>query len=142
VGLRKADMPRLRQVMSERGHLFLPLVVIVVVLLSGRSAAFSALCGIASVIPTTWIRASTRSTFTWRAIIEALEAGARNTLVVALACACAGIVIGTLTGLGLAFTGIVLQLSQDSLILALVLTMLAGTCWAWVYRPCQLTSYR
>lgn len=128
VGLRKADMPRLRQVMSERGHLFLPLVVIVVVLLSGRSAAFSALCGIASVIPTTWIRASTRSTFTWQAIIEALEAGARNTLVVALACACAGIVIGTitLTGLGLAFTGIVLQLSQDSLILALVLTMLAG----------------
>jgi TRAP-type uncharacterized transport system fused permease subunit len=37
-------------------------------------------------------------------------------------------VIGTitLTGLGLAFTGIVLDLSQDSLILALVLTMLAG----------------
>ena len=128
VGVPKADLPRLRQVMSERGHLFLPLIVIIAVLLTGRSAAFSALCGIASVIPTTWLRASTRSTFTVRAIIEALEAGARNTLVVALACACAGIVIGTitLTGLGLAFTGIVLDLSQDSLILALLLTMLAG----------------
>ena len=128
VGVPKADLPRLRQVMSERGHLFLPLIVIIAVLLTGRSAAFSALCGIASVIPTTWLRASTRSTFTVRAIIEALEAGARNTLVVALACACAGIVIGTitLTGLGLAFTGIVLELSQDSLLLALVLTMLAG----------------
>ena len=128
VGVPKADLPRLRQVMSERGHLFLPLIVIIAVLLTGRSAAFSALCGIASVIPTTWLRASTRSTFTVRAIIAALEAGARNTLVVALACACAGIVIGTitLTGLGLAFTGIVLELSQDSLLLALVLTMLAG----------------
>lgn len=128
VGLPKADLPRLREVLVERGHLFLPLVVIVVVLLSGRSAAFSALCGIGSVIPTTWLRASTRKTFTWSAIFDALESGAQNTLVVALACACAGIVIGviTLTGLGLAFTGLVLDLSQNSLLLALFLTMLAG----------------
>lgn len=127
-GLPKPDLPRLREVLLERGHLFLPLIVIVVVLLSGRSAAFSALCGIASVIPTTWLRASTRGTFTWRAVIEALESGARNTLVVALACASAGLVIGTitLTGLGLSFTGVVLALSQNSLILALFLTMVAG----------------
>lgn len=128
VGLPKADLPRLREVIVERGHLFLPLIVIVVVLLAGYSAAFSALCGIGSVIPTTWLRASTRKTFTVGAIIEALESGARNTLVVALACATAGIVIGTitLTGLGLTFTGVVLSLSQNSLILALLLTMLAG----------------
>jgi len=127
-GLPKADLPRLKEVMRERGHLFLPLVVIIAVLLTGRSAAFSALCGIASVIPTTWLRASTRRTFTLAAIVDALESGARNTLVVALACACAGIVIGTitLTGLGLSFTGVVLALSQNSLILALLLTMLAG----------------
>ena len=94
--------------------MLLPLVVIVAVLLAGRSAAFPALCGMASVIPTTWLRASTWRTFTWRAIVEALEAGARNTLVLALACACAGIVIGTitLTDLGLSFTGVVLALSQ------------------------------
>jgi TRAP transporter 4TM/12TM fusion protein len=127
-GLPKADLPRMKEVLLERGHLFLPLIIIVAVLLTGRSAAFAALCGIASVIPTTWLRKSTRGTFTPRAIIEALESGARNTLVVALACACAGIVIGTitLTGLGLSFTGVVLALSQNSLWLALVLTMLAG----------------
>jgi TRAP transporter 4TM/12TM fusion protein len=127
-GLPRADLPRLKDVLAARGHLFLPLVVIVAVLLSGRSAAFAALCGIGSVIPTTWLRASTRRTFGWATIVEALEAGARNTLVVALACACAGIVIGTitLTGLGLAFTGVVLALSQNSLLLALLLTMLAG----------------
>jgi len=128
VGLPRADLPRMRQVLSERGHLFLPLVIIVAVLLTGKSAAFAALCGIGSVIPTTWLRASTRRTFTWTAIVEALESGARNTLVVALACACAGLVIGTitLTGVGLSFTGVVLALSQNSMILALVLTMLAG----------------
>jgi TRAP transporter 4TM/12TM fusion protein len=128
VGLPKPDLPRMKEVLLERGHLFLPLIVIVAVLLAGRSAALSALFGIASVIPTTWLRASTRRTFTWRAVVEALESGARNTLVVALACASAGIVIGTitLTGLGLSFTGVVLALSQNSLILALLLTMLAG----------------
>jgi TRAP transporter 4TM/12TM fusion protein len=127
-GLPKPDLPRLKEVLTERGHLFLPLFIIVGVLLTGRSAAFAALCGIASVVPTTWLRRSTRGTFTWQAIVEALESGARNTLVVALACACAGIVIGTitLTGLGLSFTGVVLALSQNSLPLALVLTMLAG----------------
>ena len=51
------------------------------VLLSGYSAAYAALCGIGSVIPTTWLRSTTRYTFTPKAIIEALEAGARNTLV-------------------------------------------------------------
>ncbi len=128
VGLPKADLPRMRQVLTERGHLFLPLVIIVAVLLSGKSAAFAALCGIGSVIPTTWLRSTTRGTFTLTAIVEALESGARNTLVVALACACAGLVIGTitLTGVGLSFTGVVLALSQNSLILALFLTMLAG----------------
>ncbi len=127
-GLPRADLPRLKEVLLERGHLFLPLIIIVTVLLLGRSAAFAALAGIVSVIPTTWLRASTRRTFTWHAIVEALEAGARNTVVVALACASAGIVIGTitLTGLGLSFTGVVLALSQNSLILALSLTMLAG----------------
>jgi TRAP transporter 4TM/12TM fusion protein len=128
VGLPRVDLPRMRLVLSARGHLFLPLVIIVAVLLAGKSAAFAALCGIGSVIPTTWLRQTTRGTFTVKAIVEALESGARNTLVVALACACAGLVIGTitLTGIGLSFTGVVLALSQNSLILALFLTMLAG----------------
>ena len=74
------------------------------------------------------MRASTRTIFTPAVILEALAAGARNTIVVALACACAGIVIGTitLTGLGLSFTGFVLGLAQNSLILALLFMMIAG----------------
>jgi len=127
-GLPKEDLPRLGDVLRERGHLFLPLVIIVVVLFSGYSAAYAALMGILSVIPTTWLRASTRKVFTIPVIIDTLATGARNTVVVALACACAGIVIGvvTLTGLGITFTGLVLTLSQDHLVIALILTAVAG----------------
>ncbi len=45
-----------------------------------------------------------------------------------MACACAGIVIGviSLTGLGISFTQIVIALAQNSLLLALLLTAVAG----------------
>jgi TRAP-type uncharacterized transport system fused permease subunit len=61
-------------------------------------------------------------------VLEALEEGAKNTLAVAMACACAGIVIAcvTITGLGIVFTQIVVALAQDTLILALILTAMAG----------------
>jgi TRAP-type uncharacterized transport system fused permease subunit len=61
-------------------------------------------------------------------VLEALEEGAKNTLAVAMACACAGIVIAcvTITGLGIVFTQVVIALAQDTLILALILTALAG----------------
>jgi TRAP transporter 4TM/12TM fusion protein len=63
-----------------------------------------------------------------RPIFGALIDGARNTLPVALACASAGIIIGIviLTGLGITFTQWVVGLSQNTLLLALVLTMAAG----------------
>ncbi len=63
-----------------------------------------------------------------RPIIDALIDGARNTIPVALACASAGIIIGIviLTGLGITFSQWVVGLAQNTLILALVLTMAAG----------------
>jgi TRAP transporter 4TM/12TM fusion protein len=127
-GLPRADLPRLGEVLRERGHLFLPLVIIIGVLFSGYSAAYAALCGILSVIPTALLRKSTRASITWRTVVEGLIAGARNSVTVALACACAGIVVGviTLTGLGIDFTSLVLAAAQNTLLLALVLTMAAG----------------
>jgi TRAP transporter 4TM/12TM fusion protein len=63
-----------------------------------------------------------------RPIIDALIDGARNTIPVALACASAGIIIGIviLTGLGINFTQWVVGLAQNMLVLALLLTMVAG----------------
>jgi TRAP transporter 4TM/12TM fusion protein len=127
-GLPRAELPRLGQVLKERGHLFLPLVIVIAVLIAGYSAPFAALCGIAATIPTALLRASTRRYVRLDNMVEALEAGARNTVTVALSCACAGIVIGVifLTGLGLEFTNLVLAAAANHMLMALVLTMLAG----------------
>jgi TRAP transporter 4TM/12TM fusion protein len=127
-GLPRAELPRLLRVLGERGHLFLPLVIIVGILLAGYSAPFAALCGIASAVPAALLRRSTRAHVRLDTIVDALEAGARNTVAVALSCASAGIVIGVifLTGLGLEFTNLVLAAAASHMLLALLLTMIAG----------------
>ena len=108
--------------------MFLPLFIIVGTLLLGFSAPFAALCGIASTIPTALLRKTTRQYINLENILKALEEGAKNTVTVALSCACAGIVIGVIfiTGLGLEFTNLVLSAADNHLFLALVLTSFAG----------------
>ena len=127
-GLPKADLPRVWTVLSERGHLFLPLIFIIGALMIGRSAQFSALMGILSIVPVVLMRKTTRAEFSIQKLVDGLESGAINAVIVALACAAAGIVIGVIaqTGLGLTFTGIVRAAAQNMLLPALLLTMVAG----------------
>ncbi len=128
IGLPRSELPRLRVVMRERGHLFIPVLVILAVMYSGYSAPMAALLGTLVCFPVAALRRSTRGYLTWENLIEAFVDGARNALGVATACACAGIVIAvvTLSGLGIVFTQFVVKLSQDTLLVALILTMLAG----------------
>jgi TRAP transporter 4TM/12TM fusion protein len=127
-GVPKAELPRLGRVMRDRGHLFVPILIIFVGLTMGYSAPLCALVGALACLPMALLRKTTRAGIAGGHIIEALEDGAKNTLSVAMACACAGIVIGcvTITGLGIVFTQIVVGLSQDWLVLALILTAMAG----------------
>jgi TRAP transporter 4TM/12TM fusion protein len=128
VGLPRSELPVLSRVIAERGHLFLPIIIILTVMYSGYSAPLAALAGTLACFPVAALRASTRGNVTLMNVIEALHDGARNALSVALACASAGIVIGviTLSGLGIVFTQYVSHLAQETLLLALVLTMIAG----------------
>jgi len=127
-GVPKSELPRLGRVLSARGHLFIPILLIFVGLILGYSAPLCALVGALICLPIALMKKTTREGITWRNVLEALEDGARNTLSVAMACACAGIVIGcvTITGLGIVFTQLVVGLSQNLLPLALVLTAVAG----------------
>jgi TRAP-type uncharacterized transport system fused permease subunit len=95
---------------------------------SGYSAPLAALAGTLAIFPVAALRTSSRQTVTIRNMVDALVDGARNALPVALACACAGIIIGvvSLTGAGIVFTQVVLHLAKSTLLLALVLTMIAG----------------
>ncbi len=128
VGVPRAELPKLGHVMRERGHLFLPVVAILVVMYSGYSAPLSALAGVLACFPVAALRKSTRHYVTFVNIVAACVDGAKNALPVALACAAAGVVIGvvTLSGLGIVFTQYVVNLSQNYLLLALVFTMIAG----------------
>jgi TRAP transporter 4TM/12TM fusion protein len=128
VGLRRSELPRLGQVFSEQGHLFIPVAVILAILYAGYSAPLAALAGTLACFPVAALRKSTRGFVTVENIVGAMIDGARNTIPIALACASAGIVIGivTLSGLGIVFTQFVVHLAQDMLLPALILTMMAG----------------
>jgi len=128
MGVPRSELPKLGEVMRERGHLFIPVLTILAVMYSGYSAPLAALAGTLACFPVAFLRASTRGNVRFWVIIDAMIDGARNALGVALACASAGIIIGvvTLTGAGIVFTQFVVGLAQDTLILALVLTMIAG----------------
>jgi len=125
-GIPKEELPRLKKVLAARGHMFIPLIIIVYMMTAGYTPMYACIYSTVAVVVLSILRKETRMGF-WT-IIKALEEGAKNTLVVAAACACAGIVIGVinLTGLGLKFTSFVLFLAGDSLIPALIMTMLAG----------------
>ena len=127
-GLPAAEVPRMARVLGDRGHLFIPILIILVGLLMGYSAPLCALVAALACLPVALLRATTREGIRFGLVWEALEEGARNALSVAMACACAGIVIGcvTITGLGIVFTQVVIALAQDTLLLALLLTAVAG----------------
>jgi TRAP transporter 4TM/12TM fusion protein len=128
VGVPREELPNLGQVMRERGHMFLPVLAILVVMYSGYSAPLSALAGVLACFPVAALRKSTRHYVTVENIVAACVDGARNALPVAMACAAAGVVIAvvTLSGLGIVFTQYVVHLSQNYLLLALIFTMIAG----------------
>ncbi len=127
-GLSGDEVPRLGRVLGESGHLFIPIFIILAGLFSGYSAPLAALAGTLACFPVAALRANSREAVTLQNVWAAMVEGAKGALGVAMACACAGIVIGviTISGLGIIFTQFVLAAAQNSLLLALALTMVAG----------------
>jgi len=122
-GLSRDELPMFMDVMRERGHLFVPLVSIIVFLSIGFTPLYAALMGLVTCVVVGAMRKSTRMSF--REIMDAFELGARNAIGVALACASAGIIIGviTLTGLGLKLANGLVDLAGGNLLLTLIFTM-------------------
>lgn len=128
MGVPASELPHLGRVMIERGHMFIPMAIIIAGLVMGYSAPLCALVAALSCLPLAMLRHTTRQDISWRTPIQALEEGARGTLSVAMACACAGLVIGsiTITGLGIVFTQVVIELANNHILLALIVTAIAG----------------
>ena len=72
---------------------------------------------------------TTRRDISWRTVYDSIITGIRNTLIVAGACASAGIVIGVIaqTAVGIEFTQLISSgFSDGNIVLALLLTAVAG----------------
>jgi len=125
-GIPRAELPDLRQLMWRQGHLFIPLLIIFVLLLKGYTATYAAILSTASVWALSWLRRETRVGL--RGAVEALRAGAEQTVPVAMATSSAGIVIGVIlqTGLAIRFTSFLVAVAGETLIVALLITMVAA----------------
>jgi TRAP transporter 4TM/12TM fusion protein len=125
-GMSREEIPRFLDVVKHRIHLFIPMVVLFYILIEGYTPSFAALMGLLVAILAGLPLKETRMGV--RDILEALEAGARGALGVAIACATAGIMVGvvTLTGIGLKMAGGLVDLAGGNLLLSLVFTMIAS----------------
>lgn len=125
-GLTKSELPKVKDVIRERGHLLIPLVLLVVLLMMGYTPTLVAVATIVGTILIAALRKSSRMNV--RDIVHALESGVRDALGVAAACAAVGITVGvfSLTGLGLKLANIILMMGSGSLFMTLLFTMLAS----------------
>lgn len=119
----ESDIPDWRASLFSHGHLLLPVVVLVYMLAHNYSAQYSATMATLSVVAVSWLRPHTR--MGWRDILAALEAGAKGALLVGVATAAAGMIVGVfeLTGVALKMVQVSSAVVQ-SLFIGLVVTML------------------
>ena len=128
-GISKDQLPVFRQLI-KKVYLLLPLVVLVALVTTNtRTMQFSASIAILVTIAVNLFDKDNRISL--NKILEALEAGGKGTITVAVACAMAGVIAGCITATGLAskLIGMVIALSNSvpfisPTLVALFLTMI------------------
>ncbi|WP_180156285.1 TRAP transporter permease [Acinetobacter sp. YH12045] len=125
-GVPKADLPKVKEVLKERGHLLIPILALVFFLFQNIPVSYAAVYTIVLTIFVAALRKSTRMGV--KDILDALVDGAKQSLSVMAACAVVGIIIGvvSLTSFGSVMTSSIMSLGAGSLFLTLFLTMIAS----------------
>jgi TRAP transporter 4TM/12TM fusion protein len=125
-GLDPSEIPVLKDVMKEQGHLALPIVVILYFLVKGVTPLYAAFFGLISTVVFSGLKKSTRMSL--KDILNALDEGARTAVAIAIACGVVGFIVGVvaMTGLGQVIALNIMKLSFGYLWLALILVMIAS----------------
>ena len=125
-GMAEESLPQVKEVLKARGHMLLPIVFLIFLLIKNVPVGYAAAYTIGFTVVISMLRKETRMGF--KDILGALEDGARQSLAVMAACAVVGIIIGvvSLTSFGTVMTSSIVTLGAGSLLLTLILTMLAS----------------
>lgn len=124
-GLSDEEMPNRKEVLKKI-YLLIPILLIIVLMLTGIPVMQAALYGVLACILVGSFNKDTR--LGPLDIIDALVDGARTALGVVAATACAGIIVGVVvkTGLGLSLANSLVKLAGGSIMLTLFLVMIAS----------------
>ncbi|MFV0497986.1 MAG: TRAP transporter permease [Candidatus Fimivivens sp.] len=136
LGLTGVDANEVQPVghLLRRGwYMVAPIIVIIYMLVSGKTAMRAALFGIIACL-VIWCVEIIRETHSFDVkgflvkFVLGLEQSARSAVAVAVTCGCAGIIVGviTKTGLGLKMAGGIVALAGGSKILTMLFTMLCS----------------
>ncbi len=126
-GLPKSDLPIIKKVFLERGHMMLAILVLIFcVAYLNMSTPRAGFWSIVTVVVTSQFRKGTRVNLS--KLASALEKGAKGTLIVASCCASAGIITGviSMSGMGMRFSDVLISLAGGNTIILLILTMIAS----------------
>lgn len=133
VGIKRENRPVVSQLLKEGWYMVSPIVVIVYLLVSGRSAMMAAIWGIFACL-VVWVVNIVRAERRFdvknflEMFIQGLNDSARSAISVAVTCGCAGIIVGsvTMTGLGLKMANGIVAMANGSLWLTMIFTMLCS----------------
>lgn len=125
-GLNKEELPGFFRTLKSGWPFLFPLSLLIIMLGQQFSAQKSVFWSIVLLLIVSFIRSETRINF--RTFLNTLKEGAVISIEVALVCATVGIIIGIfmLTGLGLKFSSILINIAGQNVMLLLVLTMVTS----------------
>ena len=125
-GMEPGDIPSLKATMLDKGHMTIPLVVIIYLLVAGYTPLYSAFLGLFAIVLVSSLKRSTRMGI--REVIEALDSGTRSAAPVGISCAIVGFIVGAvgMTGLGQVIAMNVIMFAGGKLWAALILCMIAA----------------
>ena len=127
-GLSPENIPKAGKVLRERGHLLIPLIVLLALMFMGYTPLFAAIAAIFVTIPVSWLRKETRMDLS--TILKATVEGSRSAIGVGVSCIIIGVIIGSvnMTSLGLNFGNLILKVvGEGQLFLGGLMVMVMST---------------
>lgn len=122
----REELPSLKKTIIQRGHLALPLIILIYLLVAGFSPGYAVVRCIVGIVIVSWFRKATRMGL--KDIWDALVQGGIQSTVVSVAIITSGIMVGIfdLTGVAIKFSGVIVDLAGGHLLLALVFVMITA----------------